>query len=60
MQVLSFIVFVVTVAVGTSAIGYGLALFEQRTVVSRRCRVPHEKLRRRMAHRQRARCRYEG
>ena len=59
MQVLAFFVFVVTVAVATSAIGYGLALFEQRTG-SRRCRAPYEALRRRSVHRQRERCRLEG
>lgn len=59
MQVLSFIIFIVTVAVGTSAIGYGLALLAE-PAASRRCRVPREALRRRRVHRQRGRCRLEG
>ncbi len=59
LQVLAFFAFVVTVAVGTSAFGYGLSLWMERTV-SRRCRMPHEMLSRRKAHRQRARCRLEG
>lgn len=59
MQVLSFAVFVVTVAIATSAIGYGFSLWRERPT-SRRCRVPHEALRRRRAHRQRGRCRLEG
>ncbi len=59
MQILSFFVFVVAVAVGTSAIGQGLSLIGERTV-SRRCRMPHEMLRRRKVHRQRVRCRFEG
>ena len=59
MQVLSFFVFVLIAAFATSAIGYGLSLFEERTA-SRRCRVPHEALRRRRVHRQRGRCRLEG
>ena len=57
LQVLAFFVFVVTVAVAISAIGYGLSLFEQRTD-SRKCRMPREALRRRRVHRQRGRCRY--
>ena len=56
MQVLSFFVFVLTVAFATSAIGYGLSLFEKRTA-SRRCRMPQGMLRRRKVHRQRVRCR---
>lgn len=59
MQVLSFFVFVVAVAIGTSAIGYGLSLWTERAA-SRRCRVPHEMLRRRKVHRQRGRCRLES
>ena len=59
MQVLTFFVFVVTVAVGTSALGYGLTRLME-PAPSRRCRVPHEALRRRRAHGQRARCRLEG
>ena len=59
MQVLSFFVFVVAVAVGTSAFGYGLSLLGERAA-SRRCRVPHEMLRRRKVHRQRGRCRLES
>ena len=59
MQVLSFFVFVVTVAIATSAIGFGLSLLTERTV-SRKCRVPHEMHRRRIARRQRVRCRYEA
>ncbi len=59
MQVLSFFVFVLTAAFATSAIGYGLSLFEEQTA-SRRCRVPQEALRRRRVHRQRGRCRLEG
>ncbi len=59
MQVLSFFVFVVAVAVVTSAFGYGLSLIGERTV-SRRCRRPQEMLRRRKVHRQRGRCRLEG
>ena len=59
MQVLSFIIFVVTVAIGTSAFGYGLTLLTEQAA-SRRCRVPHEALRRRRVHRQRGRCRLEG
>ena len=59
MQVLSFLVFVVTVAVGTSALGYGLTLLTE-PAPGRRCRVPHEALRRRKTHGQRARCKLEG
>ena len=59
MQVLSFFVFVVTVAVGTSALGYGLTLLTE-PAMSRRCRVPHETLPGRRAHGQRVRCRSEG
>jgi hypothetical protein len=59
LQALSFIVFVVTVAVGTSALGYGLTLLAEPSP-SRRCRVPREALRSRKAHGQRARCRLEG
>ncbi len=59
MQVLSFIIFVVTVALGTSAIGYGLSLLEE-PAASRRCRRPHEALRRRRVHRLRGRCRLGG
>ena len=59
LQVLSFFVFIVTVVVGTSAIGYGLSLLEE-PAASRRCRVPHEALRRGRVHRQRGRCRLEG
>ena len=59
LQVLSFFVFVLTAAFATSALGYGLSLFEERAA-SRRCRVPQEMLRRRKAHRQRVRCRFEG
>lgn len=55
-QILSFFVFVVAVAIGTSAIGYGLSLLTERTV-SRRCRMRHQMLRRRKVHRQRVRCR---
>jgi hypothetical protein len=58
LQVLSFFVFVLTAAFATSAIGYGLSLFEERAA-SRRCRMPQEALRRRV-HRQRGRCRLEG
>ena len=57
LEVLSF--FVLTVAFATLALGYGLSLFEERAA-SRRCRVPQETLRRRKAHRQRVRCRFEG
>jgi hypothetical protein len=59
LQVLSFFVFVLTAAFATSAIGYGLSLFEERAA-SRRCRMPQEALRRRRVHRQRGRCRLEG
>ena len=59
MQVLSFFVFVLTAAFATSAIGYGLSLFEERTA-GRRCRMPHVALRRRRVHRQRGRCRLGG
>ncbi len=59
LQILAFFVFVVTVVVGTSAIGYGLSLWTEQTV-SRRCRMPHETLRRRRIHRQRVRCRLEN
>ena len=59
MQVLSFFAFVLTAAFATSAIGYGLSLFEERAA-SRRCRMPHKTLRRRRVHRQRGRCRLEG
>ena len=59
MQVLSFFVFVVTAAVGTCALGYGLTLLTE-PAPSRRCRVPREALRRRKAQGQRARCRLEG
>ncbi len=59
MQILSFFVFVLTVAVGTSAFGYGLTLLMERTV-GRRCRMPHEMLRRRKVRRQRVRCRLES
>jgi hypothetical protein len=59
LQVLSFAVLVVTVVVGTYAIGYGLSLFEERTA-SRRCGMPHAALRRRRVHRMRGRCRLEG
>ncbi|MDQ3363010.1 MAG: hypothetical protein M3534_15365 [Actinomycetota bacterium] len=59
LQILAFFVFVVAVAVGTSAIGYGLSLWTERAA-SRRCRMPHEILRRRKVHRQRVRCRLEG
>jgi len=58
-QVLSFVVFVVTVVVGTSAIGYGLSLLTG-AAASRRCRVPQDALRRGRVHRQRGRCRLEG
>jgi hypothetical protein len=58
-QTMSFFVFVVTVVIATSAIGYGLSLLTERTV-SRRCRIPHEMHHRRSARRQRVRCRYEG
>ncbi len=58
-QVLSFFVFVVVVAVGTLGFGYGLSLWMERAA-SRRCRMPHQMLRRRRIHRQRARCRLEG
>ncbi len=56
---MSFFVFVLTAAFATSAIGYGLSLFEERAA-SRRCRMPQEALRRRRVHRQRGRCRLEG
>ncbi len=59
MQILSFFVFVVAVAVVTSAFGYGLSLIGERTV-GRRCRMPQEMLRRRKVHRLRVRCRLEG
>jgi hypothetical protein len=59
LQVLSFVVFIVTVAVGTSAIGYGLTLLAE-PAASRRCRVPQEALRRGRVHRQRGRCRLGG
>jgi len=59
LQILSYFVFVVAVAVGTSTIGYGLSLWTERAV-SRRCRMSHEMLRRRKVHRQRVRCRFEG
>ena len=59
MQVLLFFVFIVTVAIGTSAFGYGLTLLTEQAA-SRRCRRPHEALRRRRVHRQRGRCRLEG
>ncbi len=58
-QVLSFFVFVVVVAIGTSSFGYGLSLWMERAA-SRRCRIFHETLRRRRIHRQRVRCRLEG
>ncbi len=59
MQVLSFFVFIATVAVATSAIGYGLSLWTERAA-SRRCRMPHQMLCRRKVHRQRVRCRLEN
>ena len=59
MQVLWFFVFVVTVAVATSAFGYGLSFLTEQTL-SRRCRMPHEAHHRRRVHRQRLRCRSEG
>jgi hypothetical protein len=59
LQILAFFVFVVTVAVATSAFGYGLSLLTER-VASRRCGVPHETQRRRRVHRQRVRCRLDG
>jgi hypothetical protein len=59
LQVLAFVVFVGTVVVGTSAIGYGLTLLTE-PAARRRCRVPRESLRRRRVHRQRGRCRLEG
>jgi hypothetical protein len=59
LQVLSFFVFIVTVAVATSAFGYGLFLFGE-CPPSGRCRMPHEAQRRRRVHRQRVRCRLEG
>lgn len=59
MQVLSFFVFIVTVAIGTSAFGYGLTLLTGQAA-SRRCRRPHGALRGRRVHRQRGRCRLEG
>ena len=59
MQVLSFIIFVVTVALGTSAIGYGLTLLTG-PAASRRGRAPQEALRRGRVHRRRGRCRLGG
>ena len=59
MQVLSFFVFVFTAAFATSALGYGLSLFEERTA-SRRCRMPQAALRRNEVHRRRGRCRLGG
>ena len=58
MQVLAFIVFVVTIAIGTSAIGYGASVLWE-PAASRRCRVSQEALRRRRIHRQRGRCKLE-
>jgi peptidoglycan/LPS O-acetylase OafA/YrhL len=55
-QMLMFFIFVVLVVVCTLALGYGLSVFEERTI-SRRCRMPHEMRRRRKARRQRVRCR---
>ncbi len=52
MEILAFFVFVVTVAIATSAIGYGLTLLGEQAT-SRRCRRPHEALRRGRVHRQR-------
>ncbi len=57
--ILMFFVFVVLVGVGILALGYGLSLFEERTI-SRRCQVPSEMYRRRKVRRQRVRCRFEG
>jgi len=57
--ILSFFVFVVLVALGTLALGYGLSLFEEQSS-TRRCRIPHEMYRRRKVRRQRVRCRLEG
>ena len=59
MEILAFFVFVVTVAIATSAIGFGLSLLTERTV-SRKCRMLHEMHRRRIVRRQRVRCRYEA
>lgn len=59
MPVLLFIVFVVLVVVGSSALGYSLSLLREPPA-SRRCRVPHEMHHRRMIRRQRVRCRYES
>ena len=59
MQVMSFIVFVVVAAVGTSGVGYAVTLLTE-PAASRRCRAPREAVRRRRAHGRRVRCRLEG
>ncbi len=59
MQILLFFVFVVAVAVGTSAFGYGLSFLTEQTL-SRRCRMPHEPHRKTRVHSHRVRCRLEG
>ena len=59
MGMLLFLAFIVFVVGGTFTLGYGISSLEKR-VVSRRCRMPRESRRRRVARRQRVRCRYEG
>lgn len=58
-QIVVFFIFVVLVGVGILSLGYGLSLFEERTI-SRRCWIPYERYRRRKIRRQRIRCRFEA
>ena len=59
MPILLFLVSVAVVVVFALALGYCLFVEEERTV-SRRCRMSHERYRRKRTRRQRVRCRFEG
>jgi hypothetical protein len=54
-----FIIFVAVVTLATVSLSYGLSSVEEPTI-SRRCRMPYEKHRKRKIRRQRVLCRFEG
>jgi hypothetical protein len=58
--ILQFLIFIVLVGISILALGYGLHLCEERTVVSRRCDMPHKLYRRKKVRRQRERCRFKA